>query len=63
MGFRVTGIDPLEQSLHAARKHAQSVKLSIQYQEGTGEAIPFADSTYPLCAVVTCLSTSVTCPK
>ena len=48
MGFRVTGIDPSEQSLHAARKHAQSMELSIQYQEGTGESIPFADNTYPV---------------
>ena len=48
MGFRVTGIDPSEQSLHAARRHAQSMKLSIQYREGTGESIPSADSAYPV---------------
>jgi 2-polyprenyl-6-hydroxyphenyl methylase/3-demethylubiquinone-9 3-methyltransferase len=48
MGFRVTGIDPSEQSLHAARKHAQFMGLSIQYQEGTGESIPFADNIYPV---------------
>jgi len=48
MGFLVTGIDPSEQSLHTARQHAQSAGLSIQYQEGTGESIPFADNTYPL---------------
>jgi 2-polyprenyl-6-hydroxyphenyl methylase/3-demethylubiquinone-9 3-methyltransferase len=63
MGFRLTGIDPSEQSLHTARQHAQSMGLSIQYQEGTGESIPFADNTYRLCTVATCWSTSATCPK
>ena len=48
MGFRVTGIDPSEQSLHTARQHAQSMGLSIQYQEGNGESISFADDTYPV---------------
>ena len=48
MGFRVTGIDPSEQSLNTARQHAQSMGLSIQYQQGTGESIPFADNTYPV---------------
>ena len=48
MSFRVTGIDPSEQSLNTARQHAQSMGLSIEYQEGTGESIPFADNTYPV---------------
>ena len=48
MGFEVTGIDPSEQSLNTARQHAQSRGLSIQYQEGTGESIPFSDSSYPV---------------
>lgn len=48
MGFRVTGIDPSEQSLTTAKQHAQSMGLSIQYQAGTGESIPFADNTYPV---------------
>jgi 2-polyprenyl-6-hydroxyphenyl methylase/3-demethylubiquinone-9 3-methyltransferase len=42
MGFRVTGIDPSEQSLNAARQHAQAMGLSIHYQQGTGESISFA---------------------
>jgi 2-polyprenyl-6-hydroxyphenyl methylase / 3-demethylubiquinone-9 3-methyltransferase len=46
MGFQVTGIDPSEQSLQTGRKHAQSMGLSIQYQQGTGESIPFVDDTY-----------------
>lgn len=48
MGFRVTGIDPSEQSLVTARQHAQSMALSIDYQKGTGESIPFPDNTYPV---------------
>jgi len=48
MGFQVTGIDPSEQSLTTARRHAQAMGLSIQYREGTGESIPFADNAYPV---------------
>jgi len=48
MGFHVTGIDPSEPSLKTARQHAQSKGLSIQYQQGTGESIPFADNSYPV---------------
>ena len=48
MGFCVTGIDPSEASLKTARQHAQFKGLSIQYQQGTGESIPFADNTYPV---------------
>lgn len=48
MGFHVVGIDPSDQSLATARGHAQSMGLTIDYQEGTGESIPYADSTFPL---------------
>lgn len=48
MDFRVTGIDPSEQSLATARQHAQSTGLAIEYLHGTGESIPFADSTFPV---------------
>lgn len=48
MGFRVTGIDPSEESLATAKKHAQIAGLAIDYQQGTGEAIPFADNAYPV---------------
>jgi 2-polyprenyl-6-hydroxyphenyl methylase/3-demethylubiquinone-9 3-methyltransferase len=48
MGFRVTGIDPSEQSLATARKHAQSVGLAIDYRHGAGETIQFADDTFPI---------------
>jgi 2-polyprenyl-6-hydroxyphenyl methylase / 3-demethylubiquinone-9 3-methyltransferase len=48
MGFRVTGIDPSEQSLITAKQHAQLAGLAIDYQQGTGEAIPFGDNSYPV---------------
>ncbi len=48
IGFRVTGIDPSERSLATAKQHAQFMGLSIQYQQGTGESIPFADNTFPV---------------
>src|SRR5262249_41125551 len=48
MGFRVTGIDPSEQSLNTARQHWHTMGLSIHYQQGTGESISFADKTYPV---------------
>ena len=48
MGFRVTGIDPSEPSLATARRHAKSMGLPIDYRQGTGESIPFADQTFPV---------------
>jgi 2-polyprenyl-6-hydroxyphenyl methylase/3-demethylubiquinone-9 3-methyltransferase len=48
MGFRVAGIDPSQQSLATASRHAQSMGLQIDYQQGTGESIPFADNTFPV---------------
>jgi 2-polyprenyl-6-hydroxyphenyl methylase/3-demethylubiquinone-9 3-methyltransferase len=33
MSFHVAGIDPSEQSLNTARQHAQSMGLSIRYQQ------------------------------
>jgi hypothetical protein len=46
-GFRVTGIDPSEQSLATARQRAQSMGLSSDYQIG-----------FPRREVVLCLSSS-----
>lgn len=48
MGFTVAGIDPSEQSLAAAAQHAQATGLTIDYTQGTGEAIPYADNTFPV---------------
>lgn len=48
MGFHVAGIDPSEQSLATAKQHAESAALTIDYTEGTGESIPYADNTFPV---------------
>jgi 2-polyprenyl-6-hydroxyphenyl methylase/3-demethylubiquinone-9 3-methyltransferase len=48
MGFHVAGIDPSEQSLATASQHAQSMGLTIDYHQGTGESIAYADNTFPV---------------
>src|SRR5256884_4395927 len=49
-GARVTGIDPSERSLSAARDHAQRAGLAIDYRRGTAEHVKTAglDGTYDL---------------
>ena len=49
-GFTVTGIDPASRSLEAARQHAADQQLAIDYQEGQGEALPFADASFDIVA-------------
>jgi len=51
MGFDTIGVDPSEQSLHIARKHAETSGLEIGYEKGVGEALPFPDTT---CDIVFC---------
>ena len=46
LGCEVTGIDPSEQSLEAARAHARTAGLDIEYRQGTGEHIPFPDGAF-----------------
>jgi 2-polyprenyl-6-hydroxyphenyl methylase / 3-demethylubiquinone-9 3-methyltransferase len=46
MGFEATGIDPSAQSLHIAINHAHASGLEINYEKGTGEALPFQDNSY-----------------
>ena len=45
-GFAVTGIDPADRSLEAARKHSTDNNLEIDYRAGKGEALPFSDSSF-----------------
>ena len=45
-GLDVTGIDPSLNTIKAAGKHAIWSGLSIDYQEGRAEAIPFGDSSF-----------------
>jgi 2-polyprenyl-6-hydroxyphenyl methylase/3-demethylubiquinone-9 3-methyltransferase len=46
LGYCVTGIDPSERSIAVARAHAHDAGLAIDYQLGTGEALPFEASSY-----------------
>ena len=46
MGFETTGIDPSEPSLKIARKHAAAEGLNIQYDFGTGEALPYEKASF-----------------
>jgi 2-polyprenyl-6-hydroxyphenyl methylase / 3-demethylubiquinone-9 3-methyltransferase len=48
LGFPVTGIDPSEPALTVARAHAARSGLTIDYQLGVGEAIPFPDASFPV---------------
>ena len=49
-GARVTGIDPSERSLTAARDHAQRAGLAIEYRPGTAENLkaPGLEGSYDL---------------
>lgn len=40
MGFRVSGIDPAEENIAAARSHAEPSGLAIHYRATTVEALP-----------------------
>jgi 2-polyprenyl-6-hydroxyphenyl methylase/3-demethylubiquinone-9 3-methyltransferase len=46
MGFTTTGIDPAEQSIETASNHAKASGLSIKYDKGTGEHLPYADNSF-----------------
>jgi 2-polyprenyl-6-hydroxyphenyl methylase/3-demethylubiquinone-9 3-methyltransferase len=46
MGFRTTGLDPSEQAVEAARKHASQSGKQIEYRTGVGEKIPFSDASF-----------------
>ncbi len=46
MGFKVTGLDISEKSLEVARIHASESNLLIDYQYGTGDDLPYQDSTF-----------------
>jgi 2-polyprenyl-6-hydroxyphenyl methylase / 3-demethylubiquinone-9 3-methyltransferase len=45
-GFKVTGIDPSENSLKTAIGHAKFSGLNIDYQPGTGEHLQFVDHSF-----------------
>jgi 2-polyprenyl-6-hydroxyphenyl methylase / 3-demethylubiquinone-9 3-methyltransferase len=41
LGCAVTGVDPSQESLAAARAHAAGQGLTVEYRTGRGEALPF----------------------
>lgn len=45
-GARVTGIDPADAAIAAARHHAAGEGLDIDYQVGVGESMPFEDGQF-----------------
>jgi len=46
MGFNTTGIDPSEQSLNIAIKHAKENNLKIKYEKGVGEDLQFQNNSF-----------------
>lgn len=46
MGFNITGIDPSHHSLQIAAEHAQASGLRIDYEQATGEALPYRDNSF-----------------
>jgi len=46
MGFAVTGIDPSEKSLAAARAHSAMSGLEIDYRHGYGDKLPFESQSF-----------------
>ncbi|MEO0348565.1 MAG: bifunctional 2-polyprenyl-6-hydroxyphenol methylase/3-demethylubiquinol 3-O-methyltransferase UbiG [Cyanobacteria bacterium P01_A01_bin.15] len=51
-GAMVTGLDPSAACIETAKCHADAVELTIDYQVGTGESLPFRDSCFD---VVVCV--------
>ncbi|GAB1481845.1 bifunctional 3-demethylubiquinone 3-O-methyltransferase/2-octaprenyl-6-hydroxy phenol methylase [Treponema sp.] len=47
-GMDAYGIDPSGPSLAAARRHAEAMNLDVEYLEGFGERLPFADASFDM---------------
>jgi 2-polyprenyl-6-hydroxyphenyl methylase / 3-demethylubiquinone-9 3-methyltransferase len=45
-GAHVTGIDPAEGAINAARAHARKSRLRIAYDVGVGEALPYDTASF-----------------
>jgi 2-polyprenyl-6-hydroxyphenyl methylase / 3-demethylubiquinone-9 3-methyltransferase len=46
LGYNTTGVDPSEQSLNTAARHALENNLSIIYRKGYGENLPFEPESF-----------------
>ncbi|KIT16749.1 bifunctional 2-polyprenyl-6-hydroxyphenol methylase/3-demethylubiquinol 3-O-methyltransferase UbiG [Jannaschia aquimarina] len=51
-GARVTGIDPAEEAIRAARTHADQEGRDIHYDVGFGESLPYVDASFDAVACV-----------
>jgi 2-polyprenyl-6-hydroxyphenyl methylase/3-demethylubiquinone-9 3-methyltransferase len=51
-GAKVTGVEPSDGAIAAARRHAEENNLEINYQVSGGESLPFAASVFD---VVVCV--------
>ena len=51
-GARVTGIDPAEEAIRAARDHAAETGRDIAYDVGVGEDLPYTDMSFDAVASV-----------
>ncbi|MEM6577268.1 MAG: bifunctional 2-polyprenyl-6-hydroxyphenol methylase/3-demethylubiquinol 3-O-methyltransferase UbiG [Pseudomonadota bacterium] len=45
-GAQVTGIDPAQEAIAAAKAHAEATGLGIRYDVGVGEALPYPDAQF-----------------
>jgi len=45
-GAHVTGIDPAQEAIAAARAHADAAGRAIRYDVGVGEALPYCDASF-----------------
>ena len=46
VGLEVTGVDPAPETIETARAHAAASGLSIEYQTGSGERLPFPEESF-----------------
>lgn len=51
-GARVTGIDPAQDAIKAAKSHAKISNLDINYDVGVGEQMPYPDNHFDIVACV-----------
>ncbi|MEM6372913.1 MAG: bifunctional 2-polyprenyl-6-hydroxyphenol methylase/3-demethylubiquinol 3-O-methyltransferase UbiG [Pseudomonadota bacterium] len=52
MGAQVSGLDPAQDAIEAASRHAETSGLDIRYDVGVGEEMPYADDTFDIVVCV-----------
>ncbi|MDG2379470.1 MAG: bifunctional 2-polyprenyl-6-hydroxyphenol methylase/3-demethylubiquinol 3-O-methyltransferase UbiG [Tateyamaria sp.] len=51
-GARVSGIDPAQDAIQAAKHHAKTSNLDVTYNVGVGEHMPYSDDTFDIVVCV-----------